>query len=153
VNRPAIENDPSSSAIENDAGKGTNEIDVLSRARDDMRNMIIALSKQATLTVADASETEQMGVSIDPSRGNLINAERHALNRSHAKAQRLWLELDGTMIEIQRGIGSSQHMIDPEDNWYLDSTFATSGRLGKFDATDADTLLPRNRGQESKSSH
>lgn len=81
--------------------------------------MIIALSKQATLTIADTYEIEQMGVLIEPSRRALINAERHALNRGLAQASRLWLEHDETMTEIQRGIRSLQYMIDLENNEVL----------------------------------
>jgi hypothetical protein len=90
LNRLAPENEVSSQVAENEGGEGSDEIDVLDQATDDerarMRDMIIALSKHATLTVADTYETEQMGVLIDPVRRALITAERIALNRNLAEA-------------------------------------------------------------------
>jgi len=55
-------------------------------------------------------------VMVNPSRNNLITAERQALIRNLGQASNLWLQLDEAMTEVQRGIGSLQYLIDPENN-------------------------------------
>ena len=85
------------------------------RVRDDMHNLIATLGKRAILTIADTYETERMGVLIDRSRRDVITAEQHALIRNLGHASSLWIELEQSMIEVQRGIGSLQYLIDPEN--------------------------------------
>jgi hypothetical protein len=93
---------------------------VLNQTMDEERaklyDVIADLGKQASLTIADTCETELMGVLIDPPRQQHINAERYALIKSLAEASNLWLQLEETINEVQRGIGSLQHKIDPECN-------------------------------------
>lgn len=88
----------------------------MDNVRGNMHDLITSLGKQATLTIADTCETEQMGVLFNPSRLNIINAERNALIRNLGQASSLWLQLEDAMTEVQRGIGSLQYMIDPENN-------------------------------------
>lgn len=113
----AIESESSSKVVDNDGG---NESDVLDQALDNerakMHSVITYLGKQASLTITDTYETELMGVLFDPSRRDLIVAERTALIRSLGQASTLWLQLEETMHEVQRGIGSLQYLIDPENN-------------------------------------
>lgn len=118
--RQAIEDDLGNQVDQNDAINETNEIDLTDMAMDNVRgnmhDLITNLGKQATLTIADTYETEQMGVLFDPSRRDVINAERNALIRNLGQASSLWLQLEGTMIEVQRGVGSLQYLTDPENN-------------------------------------
>lgn len=95
-------------------------VEFLNQTTDDerskMRDVMAMLGKQASLTIADTYETELMGVLFDPSRRDVINAERNALIRNLGEASTLWLQIEETMNEIQRGIGSLQYIIDPENN-------------------------------------
>lgn len=124
-----IENDPShqgsettpaTQVDEHDAINETGEIDVIEIALDTVRrsmhDLITTLGKQAILTIADTYETEQMGVLFAPSRRDVIIAERTALIRNLGQASSLWLQLEKSMIEVQRGIGSLQYLTDPENN-------------------------------------
>lgn len=116
----AIKSESSSQVVENDAVSDANEIDRLNQVMDDekavMHDVITKLGKLAALTIADTYETELMGVLIDSPRIPAINVERNALIRNLAEASNLWLQLDETMSEIQRGIESLRYMIDPENN-------------------------------------
>lgn len=116
----AIAGELSSQVVEHDATDEDDEINVFNQAMDDersqMRDVIAKLGRQASLTIADTYETELMGVLFDPSRRDLIIAERNALVRSLGQASTLWLQLEETMNEVQRGIGSLQYLIDPENN-------------------------------------
>lgn len=115
-----IEGSLSNGVDENDAINEIGEIDLTDMAMDTVRgtmqDLITHLGKRATLTIADTYETERMGVPFDPSRKNLISAERNALIRSLGQASSLWLQLDEVMAEVQRGIGSLQYLTDPENN-------------------------------------
>lgn len=84
--------------------------------RRDMHDLITTLGKQAVMTIADTHETEHMGVMFPPSRRDVIHAERDALIRNMGQAASLWLELEKSMIEVQRGVGSLQYLVDPENN-------------------------------------
>lgn len=116
----ANESELTRQAVENDAVSDANEIDALSQVMDDeqatMRDVMSKLGKLATLTIADTYETELMGVLIDSPRLPAINVERNALITNLAEASKLWLQLEETMTEIERGIGSLQYLIDPENN-------------------------------------
>lgn len=105
---------------ENDAFNDPDEIDLTEIAfenvRRDMHDLITTLGKQAILTIADTYQTEHMGVQFAPSRREVINAERDALIRNIGQASSLWLELETSMIEVQRGVGSLQYLIDPDNN-------------------------------------
>lgn len=81
-----------------------------------MRDAITNLSKIATLTIADTYTTEEMGVEFAPDRQDLIISERIRLNRSLGEVSKLWDELNDTITEVQRGVGSLQYLIDPENN-------------------------------------
>ena len=115
-----IEDDLANQVDENDTINETDEIDLteiaLENVRRNMHDLITALGKQAILTIADTYETEHMGVLFDLSRRDVINAERNALIRNLGQASSLWLQLEKSMIEVQRGIGSLQYLTDPENN-------------------------------------
>ena len=81
-----------------------------------MRDAVVELSKIATVTVADTYSTEDMGVVFAPGYQEQIVAERVRLNESLGDVARLWRELYGTAKEVQRGVGSLQYLIDPENN-------------------------------------
>jgi hypothetical protein len=118
--RLATENESSSQFVENDAVNQTSEVDLTDMAMDhvrgNMHDLIASLGKHATLTIADTYLTEQMGVVVTSSRRDFIQAERTALIRNLGQVSSLWLQLDATMIEVQRGVGSLQYLIDPENN-------------------------------------
>lgn len=105
---------------ENDAMNETDEINLTDMAMDNLRgtmqDLITNLGKHAILTIADTYETERMGVLFAPSRKNVIDAERNALIRNLGQASTLWLQLEKAMTEVQRGVGSLQFLIDPENN-------------------------------------
>lgn len=84
--------------------------------RRDMHDLITTLGKQAIMTIADTHETEHMGVMFPPSRRDVIHAERNALIRNLGQASSLWLQLEKSIIEVQRGVGSLQYLTDPENN-------------------------------------
>lgn len=92
----------------------------LNQAMDDertkLRDAISNLSKIATLTVADTYATEEMGVEFSPDRKELIHTERNRLNQTLGEVSRQWAELSTTITEVQRGVGSLQYLIDPENN-------------------------------------
>lgn len=92
----------------------------LNRAIDDergkMSDAITTLSKLATLTIADTYSTEDMGVAFAPGYHEQIIAERNRLNQNLGDLARLWTELNVTISEVQRCVGSLQFMIDPENN-------------------------------------
>jgi hypothetical protein len=115
-----IEDDLANQVDEIDAFNETDEIDLTEIAWDhvrrDMHDLITTLGKQATLTIADAYQTEQMGVQFAPSRRDVIHAERQALIRNLGQASSLWLQLEAAMTEVQRGVGSLQYLIEPENN-------------------------------------
>lgn len=109
--------------IENDLANQfdeTDEIDLteiaMENVRGNMHDLITTLGKRAILTITDTYETEQMGVLIEPSRRDVINAERNALIRNLGQASSLWLQLEEAVFEVQRGVGSLQYLIDPENN-------------------------------------
>lgn len=111
---------PSEDIDEHEGIDETDDIDVTEMAMDHVRgtmqDLLATLGKHAILTIADTYETQRMGVLVNPSRNNLITAERQALIRNLGQASSLWLELDEVMAEAQRGIGSLQYLIDPENN-------------------------------------
>lgn len=115
-----VENEQTDLAAEPDAMNQTNEFDVLHQAwsheRARVQDIITALGKQAILTIADTYEIEHMGVLIDSPFLPQINAERDALVRNLGAASSLWLELQVSISEVERGIGSLQFLIDPENN-------------------------------------
>jgi hypothetical protein len=84
--------------------------------RRDMHDLITTLGKQAIMTIADTHETEHMGVMFPPSRRDVIHSERNALIRNLGQASSLWLQLEKSMIEVQRGVGSLQYLVEPENN-------------------------------------
>lgn len=92
----------------------------LNQSMDDervkMRDAITSLSKIATLTIADTYATEDMGVEFSPDRQELINAERIRLNQSLGELVKQWGKLYTTVDEVQRGVGSLQYLLDPENN-------------------------------------
>lgn len=75
------------------------------------------IGKQAILTIADTYEIEQMGVLIDSPFLPQIHAEREALVRDLGEASRLWLQLQESMSEVERSIGSLNFLIDPENHF------------------------------------
>jgi hypothetical protein len=105
---------------ENDAFNDPDEIDLTEIAfeavRRDMQDLITTLGKQAILTIADTYETEHMGVLFPPNRRDIIHAERNALIRNLGQASSSWLQLEKTMIEVHRGVGSLRYLTDPENN-------------------------------------
>lgn len=92
----------------------------LNRVMDDervkLRDAIANLSKIATLTVADTYTTEEMGVMFAPGFQEQITDERNRLNQRLGELANQWEELNSTISEVQRGVGSLQYMIDPENN-------------------------------------
>ncbi len=98
----------------------TDEVDetemAMDHVRGTMQDLLSNLGKHAILTIADTYETQRMGVMVNPSRNNLVTAERNALIRNLGQASALWLQLDEAMREAERGIGSLQYLIDPENN-------------------------------------
>ena len=114
------ENEQMDHAVEQDAIDRANERDVLNQAwaheRASVQDIINALGKQAILTIADTYETEHMGVLIDSPFLPQIRAERDALVRNLGEASALWLQLQESMSEVERGIGSLQFLIDPENH-------------------------------------
>lgn len=115
-----IELTPSDYVDANEVIDETNDINVTEMAMDHVRGtmqvLLSNLGKHAILTIADTYETQRMGVMVNPSRNDLITAERHALIRNLGQASSLWLQLDEAMTEVERGIGSLQYLIDPENN-------------------------------------
>lgn len=107
-------------AAEPDAIDQANELDVLNQAWEHesakMQEIITALGKKAILTIADTYEIEHMGVLVDSPFLPQIKAERDALVRNLGEASRRWLQLQDSMSEVERGIGSLQFLIDPESN-------------------------------------
>lgn len=87
----------------------------MEQSRENMRDIIIELSKRATLTIADTYATEQMDVPIDRESRMLIASERTRLNQNLAEAAKLWSELEEIMAAVERGTGSLQRLIDPEN--------------------------------------
>lgn len=81
-----------------------------------MRDAITNLSKMATLTVAETYEVEDMGVVFAPGFQEQITDERNRLNQRLGELAKQWEELNSTISEVQRGVGSLQYMIDPENN-------------------------------------
>ncbi|MCO5215507.1 MAG: hypothetical protein M9934_07175 [Thermomicrobiales bacterium] len=81
-----------------------------------LRDAFVRLSMVGTLTVADTYSTEEMGVEFSTERGEQIQAERDRLNQTLGDVSRQWAELNGTLSELQRGVGSIQYLIDPENN-------------------------------------
>lgn len=116
----ANEREPETQVGGHDAIAETDEIDVTELAWDDVRrtmhDLITTLGKHAILTIADTYETEQMGVLFAPPYRDIIDAERTALIRNLGQATSMWLQLETAMREVQRGVGSLQYMIDPENN-------------------------------------
>lgn len=105
---------------EDDALADSDEIEVTELAWDNLRrnmdDLLATIGKKAILTVADLYEVERMGVLLAPYRRSTIAAERAALIRNLGQASALWTQLESTMSEVQRGVGSLQYMIDPENN-------------------------------------
>lgn len=81
-----------------------------------LRDAIANLSKIATLTVADTYATEEMGVMFAPGYQEQIADERNRLNQRLGELANQWEELNSTISEVQRAVGSLQYMIDPENN-------------------------------------
>lgn len=92
----------------------------LNQAMDDERaklgDAITSLSMIATMTIADTHATEGMGVMFAPGYQEQIVAERNRLTQNLGEVARLWTELNVKISEVQRGVGSLQFMIDPENN-------------------------------------
>jgi hypothetical protein len=115
-----METEPTTQNVESGPITQANEIEVLSQGIDEeranLRKVIAALGKQASLTIADTYDTELMGVLIGSPRLHEINAERTELIRNLAEAASLSLQLNEILTEVERGIGSLQYLIDPENN-------------------------------------
>lgn len=92
----------------------------VNQAMDDervkMRDAVVELSKIATLTIADTYSTEDMGVVFAPGYQEQVVAERIRLTERLGDVARLWGELYDTIGEVQRGVGSLQYLIDPDNN-------------------------------------
>lgn len=105
---------------ENNSIGETDEIDMTEiawdNARRTMHDLIGTLGKQAILSIADLYQTDHMGVMFLLSRREVINAERDRLIRNLGQASSLWLQLENSITEVQRGVGSLQYLIDPENN-------------------------------------
>lgn len=115
-----MESEPTDHAVEQDAIEPANELEVLNQAwnheRARVQDLITALGKHSILTIADTYEIEHMGVLIDSPFLSQIIAERDALVRNLGEASRRWLQLQESMSEVERGIGSLHFLIDPENN-------------------------------------
>lgn len=115
-----IQPTPTAQADAEDAIDGANDFDVtemaMNQVRERMQDILSSLGKHAVLTIADTYETQNMGVLVNPSRNDRITSERQALIRNLGQASSLWLQLDEAMAEAERGIGSLQYLIDPENN-------------------------------------
>lgn len=116
------DNEPSpADAVDGDeAFDKTHDFDVtemvMDHVRESMRDLLATLGKHAIFTIAETYETQRMGVLVNPSHNDLITRERDVLIRNLGHASSLWLQLDAAMSEVQRGIGSLQYLIDPENN-------------------------------------
>jgi hypothetical protein len=114
------ESDLANRKDEDDALADLDEIDVTELAWDNVRrtmdDLLATIGKKAILTVADLYEVERIGVLLAPYRRNAVTAERAALIRNLGQASALWTQFETTMNEVQRGVGSLQYMIDPENN-------------------------------------
>jgi hypothetical protein len=64
----------------------------------------------------DDERAKLRDVEFAPDRHDLVLAERNRLNQNLGEVSRLWTELYDTITEVQRGVGSLQYMIDPENN-------------------------------------
>ena len=100
--------------LEDSAAETLNQ--TIDNERMNLRDAIVSLSKIATLTVADTYSTEDMGVEFAPGHHKQIMAERIRLNETLGDVSRLWGELNNAVNELQRGVGSLQYLIDPENN-------------------------------------
>lgn len=115
-----MEHESTDKDVEQDAINPDNEFDLLRQVLDyeqaRMQDIIGALGKRAILTIADTYEIERMGVLSNSPRLPQIDAERNGLLRNIGEASALWLRLEETIGEVERGIGSLQYLIDPENN-------------------------------------
>ena len=120
LDHPDSDRSPSRHGEEDEAMHETTDNDAIEMALDtvrrEMHELIATLGKQAILTIVDTYHTDDMGVPLDRSRRDLIAAERLALIRSLGHASSVWLQLEKTLIEVQRGIGSLHYLTDPENN-------------------------------------
>ena len=112
--------EPANQENESDLNIEATENDPLDLAihigQERLHDLIAGLGKAASLVIADTYATEQIGVLFDPSRLSLINTERSALMRNLAEAFEREQQLGAALGEVQRGIGSLQYLIDPENN-------------------------------------
>ena len=120
LENPYIEFTPSVAGDKHEATDETDDIDLteiaLDHVRGVMQEILSNLGKHAILTIAETYETQRMGVMSNPSRNQLITAERHALIKNLGHASSLWLQLEEAMNEVERGIGSLHYLVDPENN-------------------------------------
>lgn len=113
-NAPQLDSQFHDDLLEDSAAENLNQ--AIDNERMKLRDAIVSLSKIATLTIADTYSTEDMGVVFLPGYQEQIIAERIRLNESLGDISRLWGELNNSINEVQRGVGSLQYMIDPENN-------------------------------------
>lgn len=100
--------------LEDSAAETLNQ--AIDNERIKLRDAIVTLSKIATLTIADTYSTEDMGVEFLPGYREQIMEERIRLNETLGDVSRLFGELNNAVNELQRGVGSLQYLIDPENN-------------------------------------
>lgn len=113
-NSPDLEHHEASEIEEDSSAEKLNQ--AMDDERTKMRDAITNLSKIATLTIADSYSTEDMGVVFAPGYQEKITSERNRLNEKLGDVSRQWAELNDTVNEVQRSVGSLQYMIDPENN-------------------------------------
>ena len=113
-NSPQTEHRFHDDLLEDSAAESLNQ--AMDNERIKLQDAIVTLSKIATLTVADTYSTEDMGVVFATGYWEQIVAERIRLNETLGDVSRLWGELNIAVNELQRGVGSLQYLIDPENN-------------------------------------
>lgn len=83
---------------------------------ESMRSTVVKLGKWASLAMADAYETEGMGVLLDQAHRLCVNAERSLLMTNLIELANMEHQLEELIAEVERGIRSLQTLIDPENN-------------------------------------
>lgn len=113
-NTPQPEHRIHDDLLEDSAAETLNQ--AIDNERIKLRDAIVSLSKIATLTIADTYSAEVMGVVFALGHHEQVVAERIRLTERLGDIAKLWGELYHTIDEVQRGIGSLQYLIDPENN-------------------------------------
>lgn len=83
--------------------------------KPELYDIVLSLGQFASLAVVESYAAEEMGRLGNPTQRALATHERNRLIQNLAEASALWLQLEETATDVERGIETVEAMIDPDN--------------------------------------